>query len=227
MYVRLVLVALSLILSTGCSDTASSDPGGPAPLGDGGAKPSTGEGETGVLDSGQVPATGASFTIQPDSLAIDFVGGPSGQSSSYAAHPDAEAPESGKPSMLLASTVGATPKTFAATTGNHQIDGGVVGRRYRMRGKIKTENATKAWLWFRIDGPGFFVLDNMAYPVDRRIGGTTDWQEIALILDVPAKATNFAFGSGLMGEGKVWVGALTFEEVGPEVATTPHFGQVP
>jgi hypothetical protein len=63
----------------------------------------------------------------------------------------------------------------------------------------------------------------MGNPVDRQIPGTTDWQQIDLVLDVPTGATRFAFGSGLKGLGKVWVSAIRLEEVGQDVPTTPHF----
>jgi hypothetical protein len=168
---------------------------------------------------------GPSFTAPPEALAIENPGAPSGQSASYTAAVDPTTLDGGKPAMLLASTAGATSTTFAATTGTREIDETVRGRRYRMRARIKTESATAGWLWWRIDrAAGFFDLDNMGSPVDRRIKGTNDWQDVSLVMDVAETATRFAFGSGLTGQGKVWVSSITFEEVGTDVPTTPHFG---
>ncbi len=177
-----------------------------------------------AADASPPRAPGPSFTVPPEALAIESDAAPGGQSSAYESKADSTALESGKPSTLLASTDGATSKTFAATTGTHAIDDATRGRRYRMRAKFKTDQATAGWLWWRIDGPGFWDIDNMGYPVDRRITGTSDWQEVSLVMDVSKLATGFAFGSGLTGKGKVWVGAITFEDVGPDVPTTPHFG---
>lgn len=169
---------------------------------------------------------GPSFTIEASELAIDNPGAPGRQSTSYKATLDPAVPEGGKPSMRLESLDGATAKTFAATTATRPIDDGVTRRRYRMHAKIKTEQTQSGgWLWFRIDGPAlFFLLDNMQTPVDRRIKDTADWQEVSLVLDVPKGASNFAFGSGIVGLGKVWVSTIHFEQVGADVPVTPSFG---
>jgi hypothetical protein len=227
-YASFALVAFSL---AACGSSVSSTPSSseppaatePAPRDDAGATPPREAGAVPGADAAAQRTKGPSFDVSPDKLAIVDPAAPASQSTNYTAALDPSTPESGSPSMLLASSEGATLKEFAATTASLPIPDASVGGRYRLRAKIKTENATRGWLWFRIDGPGFFVLDNMGNPVDRQIPGTTDWQQIDLVLDVPTGATRFAFGSGLKGLGKVWVSAIRLEEVGQDVPTTPHF----
>lgn len=220
-----LLPGFIVVLAVACSSTSSeSNSTGNS---DSGAMPhdaTTAERDAGVADGAVPSAKGPTFVVQAESLSVENPAAPAGQSSSYTVKTDSTVLEGGAPSMLLSSTDGATETSFAATTGTLAIDGKVTGRRYRMRAKIKTEDATSAWLWWRIDGNGFFELDNMGRPVDRRIKGTSDWQQVSLVMDVPNAATGFAFGSGLTGLGKVWVGAITFDEVGSDVPTTPHFG---
>lgn len=229
MFARTVSLAGCLFFGVACTsavspapssvDTPAADPVTPvtpaAPIDDPPAPP--------VADpAAQTP--GVSFIVAPETLAIDVPGAPGGQSTSYTSSVDATTLEGGKPSMLLASTPGATSSDWAATTATHAVDDRITGRRYRMRAKIKTEGAAGGWFWWRIDGVSFYQLDNMAKPTDRRIKGTTSWTDVSLVMDVPTGATGFAFGSGLIGQGKVWVGGITFEEVGKDVPTTPHFG---
>lgn len=226
------LLACVLFLG-GCSATAEtqpndgrnppesqrSEPGADAALSADAAAPSAPDASTSLTP-------GPSFTVQAEELRIDAPGAPSGQSPSYVADTDPTTLESGKAAMLLASTAGTTAKAFGATTATHAVDATVAGRRYRMRAKIKTEDAASAWLWWRIDvsgTPGFVLIDNMGNPEDRRIRGTKDWQEVWLVMDVPMSTKRFAFGSGLTGPGKAWVGQITFDEVGLDVPTTPHF----
>jgi hypothetical protein len=223
-------VFLLVACSSSCSSSASPAPSNAnVPVPDAGAtpEPDASTKDAAVPDSadaGPLRSPGPSFTVPPEALAIENPGAPGGQSTSYTAAVDPATLDGGQPSMLLASTDGATATTFAATTATHAIDEAVRGRRYRMRARIKTENATAGWLWWRIDGPGFYEIDNMGNPVDRRVKGTKDWQQVSLVMDVAETATGFAFGSGLTGQGKVWVSSITFDQVGTDVPTTPHFG---
>lgn len=220
-YLFLLVACTSAPLPGTANDPGTSGPvNDPAPPGAAAAGPS----EPSTSDASPPREPGPSFTVQPEELSIDNVLAPSNQSPHYSADVDPTTLESGKPAMLLASKDGATASGFGATTATRALDGRFVGRRYRMRAKMKTEDALAAWLWWRIDGPGFFDLDNMGRPVDRRVRGTTDWREITMVMDVAPGATGFAFGSGLTGQGKVWVSAITFEEVGSDVPVTPSFG---
>jgi hypothetical protein len=163
------------------------------------------------------------ITVPASELVIEHPQAPAGQSGSYVAKLDPDHSEDGAPSMLLSADDDADTNGFAATTTSRTLDESLTGRRYRMRARIRSEDATSAWLWWRIDSEGSFLLDNMRRPVNRAIEGSTEWREVTLVMDVPANARSFAFGSGLVGRGKVWVGALVFEAVGDDVPTTAHF----
>jgi hypothetical protein len=130
----------------------------------------------------------------------------------------------GAPTMLLRSY---DASGWGVTSAIDSFGWSYWGKRFRMRAEIKTQDATAAWLWFRVDSPDSEVLDNMQQPTDRTISGTHDWQEVSLVLDVPSGATNFAFGSGITGTGKVWVGPITIEEVDKTVPTTPSTTSTP
>lgn len=102
--------------------------------------------------------------------------------------------------------------------------GNFAGKRLRMSGYIKTSEV-RGWggFWLRIDGQKAsdpYVFDNMS---NRKIKGTTDWVKCEIIVDVPKKATNIAYGALLSGEGQLWFDDLSFEVVDNSVpATIPY-----
>jgi hypothetical protein len=101
------------------------------------------------------------------------------------------------------------------------VPGNFAGKRLKMSGLIKTADVN-GWggFWLRIDGQNVndpFVFDNMS---NRKIKGTTDWVKCEIIVDVPKKATNIAYGALLSGDGQLWFDDLTFEVVDNSVATT-------
>jgi hypothetical protein len=59
---------------------------------------------------------------------------------------------------------------------------------------------------------------------DRPIKGTTDWQNYAVVLDVPEGATGIFFGVLVNGSGSVWMSNLKIEPVGTDVPTTSKMG---
>ncbi len=96
-----------------------------------------------------------------------------------------------------------------------------LGKRVRMSGYVKSENAT-AWagLWFRVDQSGSqqsLSFDNMQ---DRAIKGTTGWKKYEIVLDVPQNASLLAYGVLLSGTGQIWFDNLTFEVVDNSVKPT-------
>ncbi len=99
--------------------------------------------------------------------------------------------------------------------------GNFAGRRIRMSGYIKTSEVS-GWggFWLRIDQDNSampLAFDNMA---NRKIKGSTDWVKCEIIVNVPKKATNIAYGALLSGGGQLWFDNLTFEIVDETVATT-------
>lgn len=99
------------------------------------------------------------------------------------------------------------------------------GKRVRMTGDLKSKNVTDwAAFWFRVDQADTqesLSFDNMHDGVrDRSIKGTTDWKRYEIILDVPEKATNMAYGALLSGTGQIWFTNINFEVVDNTVQTT-------
>ena len=101
------------------------------------------------------------------------------------------------------------------------------GKRVRMTGFIKTGDVKNlAGMWMRVDDKAnpnqSLSFDNMS---NRPIKGTTDWKKCEIVLDVPANASNIAFGFLLDGTGKIWFDDIAFEVVDLSVPTTDMKGQ--
>jgi hypothetical protein len=93
------------------------------------------------------------------------------------------------------------------------------GKRVRLSAWVKSENANDwAGLWMRVDnGTKSVAFDNMQ---DRAIKGTSDWQNYAVVLDVPKDATGIFFGILVSKSGTVWLNSVQFEIVGMDVPVT-------
>lgn len=98
--------------------------------------------------------------------------------------------------------------------------GSFQGKRIRMSGWVRSEDV-KGWagLWFRVDAPTRKAIgfDNM---VDRPIKGTNDWAEYHIVLDIAEHAYKIAYGIVLIGEGKIWIDKIRFEDVGTQTPIT-------
>jgi hypothetical protein len=93
------------------------------------------------------------------------------------------------------------------------------GRRVRFAAAIRTHEVSDwAGLWLRVDtSSGTHQLDNMQ---DRALSHSTEWQQAAVVLDVPEQATSLHFGVLLSGAGAVDLARPRFEAVGTEVPVT-------
>lgn len=93
------------------------------------------------------------------------------------------------------------------------------GSRWRLSGYMKTEDAARAQMWMRVDGPEKAILafDNMD---SRSVSGTTDWKRYEIVLDVPEASVDIAFGFFLAGGGKAWADNFKLEKVDATVPTT-------
>ena len=105
------------------------------------------------------------------------------------------------------------------------LPGKFIGKRVRMTGMLKTKDVSGwAGLWLRIDTKTpirAVVFDNMHdRKKDTSVKGTTDWKKYEIILDVPANASNIAFGALLSGTGQIWFDKLNFEIVATDIPTT-------
>lgn len=93
--------------------------------------------------------------------------------------------------------------------------GQYLGKGIRLTAYVKTENVQNydpqrgtGWvgLWMRVDGPGGpLSFDNMSF---RPRTGTSDWEQHAIVLDVPENSTRIVFGILLNGTGEAYVDGL-------------------
>jgi len=73
-------------------------------------------------------------------------------------------------------------------------------------------------LWMRVDGYGLMLgFDNM---VGRPVVGTTGWQKVSVVLDVPTYAIGIAFGVLFSGSGELLVDDVVLESVSTSTPTT-------
>lgn len=100
------------------------------------------------------------------------------------------------------------------------------GKRIRISGWMKTENANWAGLWTRIDGAmtphdnvqaEALFFDNMK---SRRVTGITNWTKYEIVADVPAEAVTITFGAMLHGTGQLWFDDMAVEIVDVSVPVT-------
>ncbi len=108
---------------------------------------------------------------------------------------------------------------------------GYPGRRVRFSGWMRSADV-KQWAgaFVRVDADGterFFGSgrsDLKTEDLPFGAGSTTAqdrWTEVSIVVDVPnTPAAMASVGAVVVGEGKVWLSAMRFEEVGPEVALT-------
>lgn len=101
-----------------------------------------------------------------------------------------------------------------------------LGKKVKMSAFVKTsELNNKAGLWMRVDKMNSktpLAFDNM---MKRPIKGTTDWTRYEIILDVPAEASNIAFGALLIGSGQLWFDDISFEIAGDAEKSTDLVGE--
>ncbi len=89
-----------------------------------------------------------------------------------------------------------------------------LGKRLKMTGYVKSLDV-KGWagLWLRVDqkdSKTALGFDNM---MDRPIKKTSDWKKYEIVLDVPANASDIAYGALLVGQGQIWFSDIVFEIV--------------
>jgi hypothetical protein len=130
---------------------------------------------------------------------------------------DRDAAFQGRPSAYLKAKPSAT-EGFGTLMQNFSAEQ-YLGKRVRVTAWVKSEGINDwAGVWMRVDkGSSAVSFDNM---MNRPIKGTSDWQNYAVVLDVPKGATGIFFGVLLNKGGAVWVNGVQFEIVGTDVPTT-------
>ncbi len=98
--------------------------------------------------------------------------------------------------------------------------GEYLGKRVRMSGFMKTIDVSGwAGFWFRIDP--YLGFDNMKNgKKDISVQGTTEWKKYEIVLDVPEKTTDMAYGALLVGTGQIFFENIKFEIVDNSVEVT-------
>lgn len=170
------------------------------------------------------------FTIAADMFDIAGLSGTSqdGGVNHFTSKTDPANPIDGAPSLLVTGASGNSPTNCAEAAYGHDLDASYVGKRLRMRQEVKTDNVASVNLEFSIgllrygNATNSGVYDDMKIAPDRTIRGTTPWQEVALVLDVPTPVDRLSAEFMVCGTGRAWFGPVTIEVVPKTVPTTPH-----
>lgn len=93
------------------------------------------------------------------------------------------------------------------------------GHRVRLRAQVHGQGNGQMQLWMRADSPDKMgvAFDNMA---DRPLRGTFSWRSADVVLDVPADATQLAFGYLQIGSGVAEATQYDLQIVPPSVPVT-------
>jgi hypothetical protein len=168
--------------------------------------PDAEDAEATVVDAG-CPSTGTLVaTAEPSALLL------TGNTAYYTISLDSSHALDSGATMLLASLPSASATTFGATFAVTPAGASIAGKRVRARAQLMTADATTggASLWLRADAPTEEILANGSTDP---IVGTTPWQSVDQVIDVPSGATNLVYGSILYGTGEVWIGPIVIEQV--------------
>ncbi len=149
-------------------------------------------------------------------MPVGWIRTPSSGSNGYSMMVDTTIKHGGKASAAIKFTC-ADESEFGSLAQSVAADD-YRGKRIRLSGWLKTENADSAGLWMRLDGNRRLLgFDNM---MTRAVKGTTDWKQFEVVLDISAEAVNIVFGTLISGKGQVWADDFKLEVVGNNVAST-------
>lgn len=132
---------------------------------------------------------------------------------------DVAKPADGKKSAFIKAGPGAGASGFGTLMQMFPADD-YRGGRWRLSARMRTQEAVKAQMWMRIDGPDnkLKAFDNME---NRPVRGNTDWTRYEIVLDVPTDSVAVAFGFFLAGNGgEVWADDFKLERVPLTVPVT-------
>jgi hypothetical protein len=130
---------------------------------------------------------------------------------------DTATKHSGSASVSIKFGCGSDQDSWVALTQSIAADD-YRGKRIRLSGWLKTEDASGSSLWMRVDGERqTLTFDNMQ---NRLVKGANDWKLYSVVLDVPAEAKNIFFGVLPRGRGQTWADDLKLDVVDNSVAST-------
>ncbi len=88
------------------------------------------------------------------------------------------------------------------------------GKKLRLSGAIKTEEATTAALWVQCWQRTPYKLLSVSSTSDKTpVSGTSDWRDVEMTVDVPAGTGFVMVRCVLRGKGKVWFDDLSLTEI--------------
>jgi uncharacterized protein (TIGR02246 family) len=149
-------------------------------------------------------------------MPVGWIRTPSYSSNGYSITVDTSVKHGGSASAAIKLTCGG--ENEFGSLGQILAADNYLGKRVRLTGWLKTENADAAVLWMRVDGNRRTLgFDNM---LNRAATGTTDWKQFEVVLDVPTEAVNVVIGTFLSGKGQMWADDLKLEIVGSDVKST-------
>ncbi|HXF10448.1 MAG TPA: sigma-70 family RNA polymerase sigma factor [Desulfuromonadaceae bacterium] len=129
---------------------------------------------------------------------------------------------SASPADFIISTTGTNRWLGVSFYTNHIVraNSPLLGKRIRISGWIKTKDvvngAAGSLVIFGKDGY-IHAEDNMT---DRQVRGTTDWQQIEVVTDVPKEPCLISFAPFLNGSGEVWFDDFQIDIVPPNTPVT-------
>lgn len=141
------------------------------------------------------------------------------QADQYFTGIDNQIAEHGKQSATLESAI-QNPSGFC-TLMQSCIQKDFSGKRIKMTGYIKSQNANIATMWVRVDDYNKKITADFDNMMDRPVTGTNDWTKCEIVFDATSKCDVF-YGFILNGPGKIWVDNVSFEVVDSSVNKTAH-----
>lgn len=162
---------------------------------------------------------------QPNKMAIPSALPPLG-SADYAIGVDPADAASGARSLTIRS-VGSFSTETVSFGAARQLAHGYAGQRVRLAGQVRAEGS-RGWAGLYMGAGNRELLSNLAQGlagVEQRLpmgaaATASGWQDVSVVIDVPADTSSVDLGLALAGEGQVWARGLRFEVVGPEVPVT-------
>jgi hypothetical protein len=91
------------------------------------------------------------------------------------------------------------------------------GRRIRFQAELSTDVTEGAGLWLTASHKEWHITDGM---YDRLIKGSTEWNQVQLVIDVPEDAAYISYGLWMIGNGKCSMRQARFDVVEHSVAVT-------
>jgi hypothetical protein len=160
-------------------------------------------------------------------IMFDFAKGPP---RAYDIGVDPSAEEQGYRSLTIKSLIKLTPASVNLAVAQQEAQG-YAGKRLRFSGQIRSEGVnTWAGLFMDVVPKGGALVQlkggleggEAILPPPGAAGQAPHkaWQDVSVVVQVPATVNTVHLGLALVGEGQVWARKLHFEVVGSEVPLT-------